>query len=72
MLINVTVVPKAKRKKIEKQSDGSYKVWTTVAPEDGKATRDVIDQLADEISVAKSLITLVRGETSRKKIFEIA
>jgi len=70
-LINVSVQPKARARGVEVLADGSYKVRTNVAPEDGKANADVIEQLAEHLGVAKSRLTVVRGHTSRRKVIEI-
>lgn len=70
-LINVSVQPKAKARSVEALADGSYKVRTNVAPADGKANADVIEQLAEHLGVAKSRLAVVRGHTSRRKVIEI-
>ncbi|MBO5947161.1 MAG: DUF167 domain-containing protein [Alphaproteobacteria bacterium] len=71
MRINVRVIPRAKLNKIEVQPDGTLRVHTTTAPTDGKATADVIKMLAEHYNVPKTSIKLIRGETSRDKVFEI-
>lgn len=71
MRINVRVIPRAKLNKIEVQPDGTLRVHTTTAPTDGKATADVIKMLAEHYNVPKTSIRLIRGETSRDKVFEI-
>ncbi len=70
MKITVRVIPRAKINRIEVQSDGVVRVHTTTAPTDGKATADVIKMLAEYYNVPKTSIKLVRGATSRDKIFE--
>ena len=70
MRINVRVIPRAKINRVEIQSDGVVRVHTTTAPTDGKATNDVIKMLAEYYNVPKTSIKLVRGATSRDKIFE--
>ncbi len=70
MKINVRVIPRAKINRIEVQSDGVVRVHTTTAPTDGKATNDVIKMLAEFYNVPKTSIKLVRGVTSRDKVFE--
>ena len=70
MRINVRVIPRAKINRIEVQSDGVVRVHTTTAPTDGKATNDVIKMLAEFYNVPKTSIKLVRGVTSRDKVFE--
>lgn len=70
MKITVRVIPRAKINRIEVQLDGVVRVHTTTAPTDGKATADVIKMLAEYYNVPKTSIKLVRGATSRDKIFE--
>lgn len=71
MIINVRVIPRAKFNRVEVQPDGLVRVHTTTAPTDGKATMDVIKMLAQHYNVPKSSIKLIRGQTSRDKVFEI-
>ena len=71
MRINVRVIPRAKLNRVEIQPDGIVRVHTTTAPTDGKATADVIKMLAEHYGVAKTSIKLVRGATSRDKVFEV-
>ncbi len=70
MKITVRVIPRAKINRIEVQPDGVVRVHTTTAPTDGKATADVIKMLAEYYNIPKTSIKLVRGATSRDKIFE--
>ncbi|MBO5662718.1 MAG: DUF167 domain-containing protein [Alphaproteobacteria bacterium] len=71
MRINVRVIPRAKLNRVEVQPDGTVRVHTTTAPTDGKATADVIKMLAEHYGVPKTSIKLIRGATSRDKVFEI-
>lgn len=71
MRINVRVIPRAKLNRVEVQPDGTVRVHTTTAPTDGKATNDVIKMLAEHYGVPKTSIKLVRGATSRDKVFEV-
>ncbi len=68
--ISVRVIPRAKLNRVEVQPDGTVRVHTTTAPTDGKATADVIKMLAEHYNVPKTSIKLVRGGTSRDKVFE--
>ena len=68
--VNVRVIPRAKLNRVEVQPNGSVRVHTTTAPTDGKATADVIKMLAEHFGVPKTSIKLVRGATSRDKVFE--
>ena len=71
MRINVRVIPRAKLNRVEVQPDGTVRVHTTTAPTDGKATADVIKMLAEHYGVPKTSVKLIRGTTSRDKVFEI-
>ena len=70
MKITVRVIPRAKINRVEVQPDGVVRVHTTTAPTDGKANADVIKMLAEYYNIPKTSIKLVRGATSRDKIFE--
>ena len=74
-LVAVRVTPKASasRVKAEAQEDGTllYRVYVTVAAEDGKANKAVIDLLAKAWGLRKSSLVLVRGHTDRNKLFRI-
>ena len=71
MEIKVRVIPRAKLNRVEIQPDGVVRVHTTTAPTDGKATADVIKMLAEHYNVPKTSIKLVRGATSRDKVFKL-
>lgn len=67
----VRVTPKASRNAIRVE-EGQIRVYVTVVPEGGKANAAVIKLLAKALGVAKSRLELVRGQTSRDKVFRIA
>ncbi len=73
--IHVKVTPKAKSARLSKelQSDGSwlYKIAVTTAPEDGKANKAVIEELAIDLKTPKSSLEITHGHTSRNKIIQI-
>ena len=71
MRVSVTVIPKSSRNAIEKLEEGIYKVWVTTVPQKGSANKAVIEILAKEFGVAKSLIELVSGHRDKRKIFDI-
>jgi len=49
----------------------SIKVWTTAAPTDGQANEAVRRLLAKALGLAPSRLSLVRGDSSRSKVFEV-
>ncbi len=71
MRINLKIIPNAKQTKIIAEGDG-YKVYIPAPAVDGKANAYLIKFLAAHFKVRKSAVTLVRGETSRHKVVEIA
>jgi len=68
--IAVRVTPRAARNRIT-QKDGQIRVYVTAVPEDGKANVAVQKLLAKALGVAKSRLTLIRGQTARDKTFTI-
>ncbi len=70
-LLQVRVQPKARRNEVVEQADGVFRVRVTAAPEGGEANRAVIALLAEALGVAPSRVALVRGATSRDKLFRI-
>ena len=70
-LVEVRVQPRARRNEVVGQVGGVLRVRVTAAPEGGEANRAVIGLLADALGVAPSRIELVRGATSRDKLFRI-
>lgn len=71
MRIYVKVIPKSSQNKLEKISEGEYKAWLNAPPVDGKANEALIELLADNFKISKSLISIVGGKTARKKIVDI-
>jgi len=51
---------------------GQLQVKVRVKPEDGKATDAVRDVLARALGVAPSRVELLRGATSREKLFRVS
>lgn len=74
-MLTLRVTPKASAERIVAEPDAEggprARVHVTVAPEDGKANRAVIALVAKALGIAKSRVTLVRGETSRDKLVRI-
>lgn len=71
MKITVKVKPNARENSIKLIETGIYEVKVSVPPEKGKANERVIELLSKELKTAKSRIILVKGETSKEKIFII-
>lgn len=71
MIINVRVVPHARRNQVTVEENGILRVYTTVAPVDGAANEAVIKMLAEHFKVPKTSIKIIRGVTARNKVIEI-
>ena len=70
-LLQVRVQPRARRNEVVKQAGGDFRVRVTAAPEGGAANRAVAALLAEALDIAPSRLALVRGATSRDKLFRI-
>jgi len=71
MKISVTVKPNKKENKVKKNADGTFEVWITAPPTEGKANKAVIQVLAKYFKVGKSAVSISVGAKGRKKIVEI-
>ncbi len=71
MRISIKVMPKSSREEVVEE-DGAIKVYVKAAPDKGKANKAVIDLIAEHYGVRKADVTIVSGETARKKIVEVA
>lgn len=64
------VTPGARSEGIEIE-EGRISVKVRAKPEDGKATTAVLELLAQALEVAPSKVEMLRGATSREKLFRI-
>ena len=71
MKISVRVKPNAKQEKTEKIGERDFSVWVKEKPQEGKANRAVIKALAEYFGIPQADVALVKGQSSREKIFEI-
>ena len=65
--LEVSVSPNAKRTAADGLHDGALRVRLAAPPVDGKANAQLLGWLADELGCAKRAVTLLRGDTSRRK-----
>jgi uncharacterized protein (TIGR00251 family) len=70
-MLSVRAQPKSSRNDIAGVSNEQLKIRITAPPVDGKANEHLIRLLAKWMGVAKSQVTLLRGETGRIKLFAI-
>ena len=69
-IFNIRVTPHAKQNKVV-ENDGVLRVYTTVAPENGRANEAVVKLLSEYFDVPKSSIKILRGLTGRDKTVSI-
>lgn len=68
--IAVRVTPNARQPGVERK-DGQVLIRVSEPPEAGRATEAARAALAKAMGVAKSRLILVRGATSREKLFRL-
>jgi len=71
MRIYLKVRTRSSQQKVEKISEGDYKIWVRAVPEKGKANQEIAEILSDYFKVGKSAIEIVGGRTSSKKIVDV-
>ncbi len=71
VVIRTRLQPKASKEEILDEVDGRLRMRVAAPPVDGAANEAAIRLLARTLRVAKSCVTLVRGERSREKDFLI-
>ena len=71
MRIIVNVKPGAKKDLIEKIGDLEFQASVRKIAREGEANAAVVRILSKYLGVPRSALTLVKGQKSRKKIFDI-
>jgi uncharacterized protein (TIGR00251 family) len=71
-VLAVYVTPKASRDEVAGWRGSELAVRVTSAPEGGKANAAVCRTLAKALGVPKTSVAVVRGDTARHKVLEIA
>lgn len=69
--VDITVVTNARRTEAAGLHDGALRVRLAARPIDGAANEALRQWLADQLDVAPSRVKLLRGATSRRKLWEI-
>ncbi|MDD4178996.1 MAG: DUF167 domain-containing protein [Candidatus Margulisbacteria bacterium] len=70
MIVNVKVVPNAKRNKIIEEN-GKLKVYLNAPAVDGKANQALLEFMAEHYGVKRRQVTIIRGERNREKVVEV-
>jgi uncharacterized protein (TIGR00251 family) len=72
MRVNLIIKPNSKhREEVVTNDDGSLTVYTKQPAVEGKANESVIKLVARHFSVSKSQVSIVRGQTSKRKTISI-
>jgi uncharacterized protein (TIGR00251 family) len=69
--IEVQAKPRAKASRVAGVREGALVVQLAAPPVDGAANADLVDTLAEALSVPRRDVALVRGETARAKLVEV-
>lgn len=69
-MIAVRVTPRAARNAVLAEGE-AIRVLVTALPEGGRANAEVQKLLAKALGVAKTRLLLIRGATSRDKVFRL-
>lgn len=72
VILDVAVKPRASREGVGPVQADCLVVSVNAPPVDGKANEAVVRVLAETFGVPRSAVTIVRGETGRKKTVRIA
>jgi uncharacterized protein (TIGR00251 family) len=70
-LLNMAVVPNARRTGADGLHDGALRVRLVALPVDGQANELLVEWLAHELGLPRRAVRVVRGATSRRKAVEI-
>lgn len=72
MLLQVLLKPNSRhRQEVVKNSDGTYTIYTKAPAIENRANYEAVMLLAKYFAAPKSRVKLVRGATSKHKVFEI-
>ena len=70
-VLDISVQPNARRTAADGLHDGALRVRLAAPPVDGKANAQLLGWLAGELGCPKRAITLLRGESSRRKQVQV-
>jgi len=62
------VTPRAAKSRIKGERNGALAVALNAPPVEGRANEALIEFIAESLSIPKSRVSIIRGETSRKKL----
>ncbi|MGD0591389.1 MAG: DUF167 domain-containing protein [Bacteroidota bacterium] len=71
MKLTVKVKPNARKNEVKRAEDGTFTIFVTDPPREGKANEKLIELLAEYLEKPKRCISIVAGFKSKIKIVEI-
>ena len=71
MKLEIIAHPNSRLPRVEKDLFGALHVYVSQPPLEGKANAAIVAALAGYFKIAKSSISLIRGEKSKIKVFSI-
>ena len=71
-ILSIYVQPQAKTTAIAGEFNGMLKIKVAAPPVDGAANEAVTDWIAQKLGIRSHDIQLIRGQTSRIKVFEVS
>jgi uncharacterized protein len=71
MILTLYVKPSSQQEKIEWIDNDTAKIWVKAPPEKGRANKAVIELVANEFSIPKTSVELIRGGTAKIKQVKI-
>jgi len=70
-ILDLRVVPGAKKRRWIRTDSGELKCYVTAQAVDGKANKAVIEAISEDLKIAKSKIRILTGHTARIKRVEL-
>lgn len=71
VIIAVSVLPRSSRSEIVGVFNNSLKIKLTSSPHDNEANEELIRLLSRSLTVPKSNIKIIKGQTKKKKIIAV-
>jgi uncharacterized protein len=71
MKLAVRVIPNARRSEFSGRRDGEVVLRLSAPAVEGKANKAAVEFIAKYFGIARSKVTLVNGEKTRHKVFEL-
>jgi len=71
-IVEVRVIPRAGRSRLSGVRDGALLVHLAAPPVDGAANAALLAMLSDVLGIPRRAVTVIRGETARRKAVLVA